>query len=471
MASPASRSPAPLVFGAVTILILAGGVFWLLDDAAPTDGSAEPSSIAAPEETPGESTVLPDVKDADLPELIESLPTQLAPGEGQTAQEVEDLLWDEPLLITGTVEDPAEKRLADVTVNLFDEEGEYFDSESTDDDGVFRFYSEEGLTAGWSLATEPELGDPDDPTVLMPAFHTHDAAVVPSGSPVHVALVLSRPARIEGKVYDAETGDPISMADIEVVCQAMAWDGEFQDDYTDEAGFFGMNLVDVPATDIMLRVMDDDDRYAIFGPISLQPGEVRVIDVGLRSPPSLAGTVISASDGTPIDGAEVNILPAHSEFEGADAWDITGDEGEFFIDDVGTDPENLWLLVTEVDEYGPTLVRVNDVSRPVDVQLHESVTVAGRVRDALTNEPVIDTEIRFVLMGPSGLMDEYEDMEFGEDDGTFAITLESCPPEGAIVIVIADDYLKFRQPLRNLAPTELKLNSYTIDLQLTPLAP
>ncbi len=464
MASAPSRSAAPLVLGAAAILLIAFGVFWMLDDAPPDEGSS-----AVPRVVDGDRDAGDVPTPMDLPEVDRQEPTPIRNTVDQPTPPItEDSSWEEPLVVTGWVEDPTEKRLPDVEVNLFDDLGDYLDSVYTDAEGRFAFYSEEGLPPGWGVGTEPELLDPDDPTALVPAFHQHATAVLPGQTPVQVKLVMSRPPRIEGKVYDAETLEPVELADVEVVAMAPAWLAEFQDAYTDEAGFYSMNLVDVPREDIILRVSDDEDRYQIVGPFSLQPGEVRVIDVGLTEPQTLEGVVLDAADGTPVGGAEVTVLPAHLEFEGADAWDITDDEGGFYIDDVGTPLDRVWLLVAE-DEYGPALVHVDDPRAPVEVRLGEHVTVSGTVTDAETGDPVADAEVLFILSGPSGLLDDYEDLDYTDEDGTFSILLEAVPPQGAVLIVESEDHVKYRVPLSELAPVELDLRSYDVAVSLRPI--
>lgn len=470
MAPPSSRSSTPLVLGVLAIALIAFGVYWMLDE-APAPGDDGVATISAPDEgSPSAGTELPRGTATKLPEGVEATPAPLSVADStpDAPDTLDDYLWEDPLIVTGTLEDGQQKRIPDMEVNLFDDVGDYFESVTTDSKGEFRFYSDEGLAAGWSLGTEPPFGDPDDPTLLSPAVYTHAYPAIPGKPPVHVKLIMSRPARIEGKVTDSITGAPIDSADVEVVCLSPAWQGEYQDEFTDEAGFYGMNLVDVPCKELMLRVGDDEDRYAIIGPLNLLPGEVRVIDVALTEPIGLEGVVMSAADGSAIDGAEINVLPAHAEFEEADSWSMSDSDGEWYIDDIGTQPDNIWLLVQE-DEYGPVLMKVEDTRQPIEIRMGSMVTVTGQLTDAVTSDPVTDGEVRFVLKGPSGIRDDAEDMDFCAEDGSFSIPLELCPAQGALVIVEADGYVKYRAMLSDLAPTELDLRDYNIVIELTPL--
>jgi hypothetical protein len=414
--------------------------------------------------------VLPVEDKGNIPDPTAQNPEPLAATDNATPVSLtEGDPWEEdPPIVTGHVEDLQEKRLADVEINLFDDSGDFFDSEFTDEQGQFRFYSDEPLAAGWAVSTEPEFGDPDDASLLAPTYYAHDYPALPGRPPVYVKLTMGRPPRIEGKVFDSESGEPIDMADVEVVSLAPAWEGEYQDEFTDERGYYGMNLVDVPPTDLMIRFADDDDRYEVVGPISLQPGEVRVIDVGLKDPDSLEGYVFNANDNTPLSGVEITVLPPHEEFESIDAWDVSDDDGEWTIEDTGTHADNLWLLLQD-DDHGPVLTQVSDTSQRIRLGMGDPITVTGKLTDAETGESVTDGEVTFALKGPSGILYDSTDMDFIADDGTFSLMLELCPPNGAIVFVEADDYVKFRAPLSTLAKTELDLRSYEISIALTPI--
>ncbi|MDG2148170.1 MAG: hypothetical protein P8N09_01465 [Planctomycetota bacterium] len=467
MTSSNSRTSTTLLLGAVVIILI--GVYWMLDPGPRSDGSGV-TTVAEPTQRPQGGTALPVEGEGNTPDSTSNDPEPLSPGKAVSLLPLtETASWEEdPLLVTGHVEDLQEKRLPDVEINLFDDSGDFVDSEFTDEQGVFRFYSDEPLAPGWSVGTEPEFGDPDDPSLLAPVHYTHTYSALPGKPPVYVKLAMGRPPRIEGKVFDLESGDPIDMADVEVVSLAPAWDGEYQDEFTDERGHYSMNLVDVPPTNFMIRFADDDDRYKVVGPLSLQPGEIRIIDVGLKDPDSLEGYVYSLGDNTPISGVEITVLPAHEEFESIDAWDVSGDDGEWAIDDTGTHADNIWLLL-QGDDYGPVLTQVSDTSQLIRVGLGGQISVTGKLVDSTTGEPVTDGEVTFALKGPSGILYDNTDMDFIADDGTFSLLLELCPPNGAIVIVEADEYVNFRAPLSTLANTGLDLRNYEISIALTPL--
>jgi len=468
--APASKnsSALPLLAGGIMILLVALGALWMLDE-TPADETDGPGILADADVDAGM-----DVPDRDpvmdLPEGAVERPVPIPNVVSDVRPPISDDVtgYEDPVVIIGWVEDLEENRIADIEVNLFDDLAEYMDSVLTDERGEFVFTSDVALSAGWSLGTEPELLDPDDPDALAPAYYTHKAAAVPGEAPVRCKLVLGPPPVLSGRVYDAVTRKSIELADVEVVCMSRAWEAEFQDTYTDEGGNFSMRLVDVPLRDLILKVEDDDGRYEIIGPLTLEPGESRFLDIPLSEPLSLRGTVRSALDSSPIDGADITVLPSHPEFEGTDAWDVSDEDGDWEIDDIGVPADRVWLFV-EADEHGPALLQVEDLDQPVDIVLGEIVTITGRITDAETGEAVQDAVVRFMLNGPTGLMDDYEDMEFADNDGTFTMVLEMTPPGGSDIIVESDEHVRFRAPLSSLVPTELDMRTYDLSVTLRPL--
>jgi hypothetical protein len=468
MASSSSRSSSlPLLFGGMLIVLVTLGALWMLDQDADSGDPAEHVAVIVDEPV----VSLPEpIVDDELPKamereqqaepLITRAPAPVAPAPTES--------WEDPVIVFGHVQDSEGKRLPEIEVNLNDDEGDYADSVLTDEQGLFQFTSDIAFAAGWSLGTEPDVVAEDDPAALVPAFYVHHAEVVPGDAPVECVLVLSRPPRVEGRVYDAETGQPIQQAEVEIVCASPAWETEFQDDYTDDSGYFSMTLVDVPSHQLMLKAEDDDGRYAIFGPLDLEPGEVRILDIPLSSPLSLSGQVRSREDDSPVDGADVTVLPAHPEFEGIDGWDMTDDSGNWFIEDIGVPADRVWLYVM-ADGFGPELLQVTDPTQEVDITLGGMVTLTGRITERGTDTPVTDATVRVVLRGPTGVNEDYEDMEFADEDGHFSIELETVPAAGAELIIESDEHVRYRVLLSDVAPVKLRLPTYDISVNLRPL--
>jgi len=470
--APRPASSVPMVIGGLLLVVISLLAFWLLREDQPLETGTPPSTAPA-DPVPGTAMTLPEPQAGPgqgSARAVEATPIPVRPPREREAASPtgDNRTFDEPVVVLGWVEDEQQKRRPDVEVNLFDDVGEYLDSMITDERGEFVFTSEIGLAAGWALGTEPELLDESDPDATVPAYYTHPRAVLPGDEPARCRLVLSTPPRLEGRVYDAVSGLPIDMADVELVCLSRAWETEWQDTWTDEAGVFSMNIVDVPPRDLILRVADDEDRYAIFGPLTLVPGEVRYIDVPLSDPVAIRGTVLSAHTADPVGAAEVKVLPAHREFEASDAWDITDEDGGWMIDDPGVPADRIWIYVS-ADGFGPELVQVTANDQPIEVRLGEPVLLTGQVHDAVTGEPVQDAVLRVLLNGPAGLDEDVEDMEFVDPDGSFRLPLQLVPAAAAEVIVECDGYLRFRAHLADIAPVATGAASHALQISLRPL--
>lgn len=458
-----NRSSTPwIALAGVVVVLAAVAAFWL--GGAGGDDAASTLPVVA-EQTPESAGDLPPpVAPPESDRLASRIET--APRGAPAPPPAIDT--DEPVLVIGWVEDVRGERLPDIEVNLYDDVGDFLDSIDTDEDGAFAFAWDEPLTAGWSVTTEPDaFSDGFSPGATVPAVHVHDAPAIPGEPPVEVRLVLAPAPRIEGFVFDAETRQPIELADVEAVCTVAAWMDEFQDTFTEEDGTFVLPLVDIPAQGVVLKITDDEDRFAIFGPLDLTPGEVRYLEVPLAAAPILTGTVVSARDGSPVDGAEVTLLPVHAMLDSGEAWDVTFEDGSFEIDPVEA-PADRILLYTYADGFGPAVTHVPNTREPVTVRLGPPVEVRGTLTEKGTGQPVPDAVVRFVLAGPGGLVDDYEDTEMSDDDGTFALLLEMVPPEAAVLIVESDDHVRFRAELSDLVATGGQVIELQLQLQRRP---
>jgi hypothetical protein len=367
------------------------------------------------------------------------------------------------LLIVGRVEDGLGNPLADIEVNLFDDLGEYLDSELSELDGTFVLEWDEPLLAGWALGTEPDLGaDPDDASSLGPAIYVHPVDTVPGDEPVECLLVVLPAPRIEGIVYAADSREPASWADIEMVSVHAGWIDEFQDTFTEEDGTFAMSLVDLPSTGLLIRVLDEEDRVAMVGPLDLSPGEVRWLEIPLHDPRTITGRLLDAHTGGALENGEVMVLPLHEAYDSGESWDLSFDDGGFTLEYVESPPEITWIYA-EAEDHGPALVQVPRGRDEIDIRLSSIPLVVGRVTEG-DDVPVEAAMVRFVLSGPGGrLLEDYEDVAFTDEDGRFELELEMVPADAAEVIVEGDDHVRFRRTLSELsairigAATELQV--------------
>ncbi|MCB9898818.1 MAG: hypothetical protein H6825_12510 [Planctomycetes bacterium] len=466
MAPSAPRSSRPWVALGVAVVALVAALLVLRMFDEDADGPVDGPDAPTLEQPDGKSMKL----EPNTPTRDRSATPIPGVAERDTALEkAREEAVEEPVLVYGKVVDGAGKALPDIDVTLYDDLGDYLDTTTSDDDGEFSFAWDEPLGAGWSVATDPDpMADPDQASSTVPAIHVHDAAVVPGDVPVRVELVVARAPRIEGIALDALSGEPIEMADVEVVVTAAGFVDEYQDGFTDEDGTFSMSIVDIPAQGLLVRVTDDEGRTSVQGPFDLRPGESKYLEFRIGDSLELTGTVHDASSGLPLEGVEVYLLPVHPTFDDGDAWDVTADDGSFSLEDVPSGADRLWLF-TYAEENGPALVPVTDPRRPVDVRLGGYVTVKGVVTSTgEEGEPVPDAELRFVLRGPYTVLEDWEDTAYSDDDGEFELELESVPPEAAEVFVEAPGYVRARMHLSDIAPTGKGWREYTVAITLEP---
>lgn len=457
-----SRSPALPLLGFAVLAILAA--VWLFQDDA-----ADPAHEPAPAtESQPEADVSGTAPDALVADGQRDEPEQLdARADALPVVEPREPWPDESVLVRGRVVDTDDQPQVDVDVNLFDAFGEYSDTELTEEDGSFEFLWDEPLTAGWSLATGPDAyADPDDPFSLAPTTKKIAKAWHPGEPALEVELVLHRAPRLAGRVIDARTSLPIEFADVEVVSQDPAWVDEFQDAFTEEDGTFEMSLVDLPRTGILVRVMDDDGRSSTVGPLDLAPSEVRFLEIELSGGTDVAGHVRDLQ-GSPVDGAEVVLLPLHPDLDD-DFWDITLEDGTFLFEDVGGNTQDI-LIYAQADGHGPVILPLGEVAGPVEIVLGQLSSVAGTVIDARTGEAVEGADLTFTLRGPGGLNEDYEDYGFSEDKGRFRLDLEYVPIQAASLRVESVDHVLFTAEVPTLVDVDTGALFFEFNIALEPL--
>lgn len=469
--APRSSSPSrAIVGGGLLLLVIVGGLIWALGgDDAPADPGPRATTGDAPATAPDGALPKP-ISGAvgNQPEQLE--PTDLLPDD-QAAAELESDAPLSTILAVGRVVDAAGEPLADMEVNLYDALGEYTDSEVSDADGRFEFHSDEPLVGGWSLGTEPDLySDQDDPASLAPAHHTVTARWVPGNPPAQVELVIRRAPRIEGRVVDDATGQPVDFADVELVSTLPGVVDAWQDTFTEEDGTFAMSVVDIPFQQLVLRGVDDsgdESRVAILGPFDMQPGETRYVELRTSAGFDLTGVVRDLT-GNPVDGAEVYLLPLHPDFEYAQDYDVTLDDGVFRL--AGIPPGDAPLMLyCAADGYAPAMIRPAEPRAPVDILLTGLVSIEGTVLDSASGSPIDGADLTFVLRGPGGLLDDFEDYGFSDTDGSYSVPLEFVAPNACEVFVEADGFVTGRFDLADMAPVENGWLRYEIDFRLDPL--
>jgi RNA polymerase sigma factor (sigma-70 family) len=199
-------------------------------------------------------------------------------------------------------------------------------------------------------------------------------------------LVLSPATRLEGRIVDATSGEPISGARVEMDLGGPQPQNGPRYERTpsltavsDANGAFAAN--DVPPGTYPVTVTADGRVKRMLDatmPLSA-PLDVRLE----RSAPFLAGIVL-ASDRKPVGGVSISVRPDHPENGGeGDRWTRTGEDGRFEI--AGSPARGTWT----VSAYPPqgrgfpnTWVKLSGVEagrRDVELSLGKALRIAGRV--------------------------------------------------------------------------------------------
>lgn len=454
-----------LLLPVVAVVVVVVGLFFILDDDQPVEDELQGLQSPLAETDDDRAMRLGAGGQGDSARPLGSA-ERLDTPERETGDRAVQAPYAD-VAIVGRITDVEGEGLADVDVSLYDAQGDFLDVVGTEEDGSYAFESDEPLGAGFVVSTDGDLfADSSDPDAQARVAHRHTETWRPGDAPVEIDLVITRAPMIEGRVTLASTGEPVFLADIEIVVGGAAFAEDYQDDWTDELGNFAIALIEIPHENVLVRVTDDD-AVAMVGPFDLQPGERRWLDIELHDPVTLEGIVRSANDGAPLPDVEVNVLPLHPAFDTSNDWDVTFDDGTFLLEDVAMPADRLWLLASDM-EHAPVMVQVTRPDLPVEIRMGPLVRLHGHVRDSATGEPIDDYEIQVLLDGPGGVLDEYEDLTWAEADGSFDFELEMVPANAGLLVITADGYLPLRAPLSDYAPTDKGWSEYELEIPMHP---
>lgn len=263
--------------------------------------------------------------------------------------------------------------------------------------------------------------------------------------PEDVAVDHSEVLTIRGRVVEAGSGAPIDEAEVEILYP----DGDEVSSATSgEDGRYEVAIEDGVPPALAFRCWADG--YTI---VSAEPRRVTreqrvmVVDFELASSFIVEGRVISAVDGTPVEGADVEIRSGLPLFE--DDWDDgeTDDSGYFRIEDIEDLPREGLDVVVEPIDHAP-MVKRNLSLQPgqnvlrVDFTLYESITLVGVVTSRVNGQPIEDA-----MVSISSLDRDYEDDgedEITDEDGSFELETDTLPLDGLYVLISADDHAAVR---------------------------
>ncbi|MEM7355509.1 MAG: carboxypeptidase regulatory-like domain-containing protein, partial [Acidobacteriota bacterium] len=307
--------------------------------------------------------------------------------------------------------------LADVDVRLFDAAGQYVDSVSPDETGGYTFG---GLAPGdyfvraASSAYHDEIYDDVpcssyfcDPTVGNPV------AVVLGSTTAGIDFGLDPLGSISGVVTDAATGEPIPF--LEVNAQSDAASGR---DFTDEQGRYTVGGLS-PGSYVVWTQSVSEYRDEIYDDIPCPPSDcnlslgaaVRVelsdntpnIDFALNRLGAITGVVTDEVTGEPVpyfdvDARQESYFPSRSA--------LTDESGRYLL--TGLHPGSHFVLTTagseladelyddipcanghcDLNDGTPVPVAVEETTSGIDFALRKLGSIAGRVIDEVTGEPI-----------------------------------------------------------------------------------
>ncbi len=435
----------------VVVLALVGGLaFWLMGDdpssAIDTEAVVRPErpdtqssgGLTIDAEGKGPEPLTPIVTNAEQLETVDSIVDP-------------DLLDGATVFGRVTYQDDAPA--ADIDVQLFDHVGEFYDSIYTEDDGTYVLEAGEALAPGWSVMIEsPDYEEGDKIFAFGPTAARHGSAHAPGDPPVRIDLQLLQAPRINGRVFDAVTLEAVELAEISIVSTHAAWLDEWQDQFTDEAGYYEMSITNLPPDGLLLWCYGDFQQPGAVGPLTLEPGQSYTYDFHLQPQRSLKGVVYDERTREPLEDADISVLPLHPEFEDPDGWDSSGDDGSFEIEPTETPFELLTLYVNHFD-YAPQIIEKPGAEWPakIEIFLRPTQTLKGKVLGGPDRVPVDGATISAVLTTAHGLLLEDEmDEELTDSDGSFVLPLTSVPTRQGRFMVSADGYYPYQVSLKDL---------------------
>jgi Carboxypeptidase regulatory-like domain/von Willebrand factor type A domain len=195
----------------------------------------------------------------------------------------------------------------------------------------------------------------------------------PDGKPAR--LVLAGGERLVGTVTDAGGKSPVKNAEIRLA------NGRWKTN-TDDQGKF--EITELPKGTLPLEVIGRGYRAAQLE-VRTDGGETSVA-IELRGSTVLSGTVTSAFDQRPIEGAEVAL-------EGTTITRTTDVEGRFRFEDVVAGTAKVSVAANGYRTAMETRETEPDQEATLPVTLHGAATLTGKVVSAETGEPIQGAEI------------------------------------------------------------------------------
>lgn len=461
-----SRSILPFL----VLLVLAGlGVgIYLLSDSGERGGSGTPAS--RPSNGPEQPTEAP----ASATGIQGGSASRTTASQDPTAPSAHPL-EDVPIVAAGRVDKPSGLELSGLEVVLHNAAGEQLSSADIGPDGRYELRYGRTLLAGWNVAATwatvkaraaatPEI-DRWSPPVGGPLPHHPKGA-----APVEVNLTIAPAPTLRGRVLDLSTGAPLHGAIVAACTNFAPWRDMPEETDTDESGNFELQFQDLPLGEVIVWVKADEHQATMVGPLTLLPGESRVIPFSLKAPVMAPGRVLDETSGKPISGAEVILLGKDFALSQERPTEITGPDGAFELDCSEMPLERARLRIRATG-YAPAELVPTDLTQLGDIRLGKPVIVSGKLKPSGT-EQIASMEVIVVAEEEWAWADPYfyDSVKLGSD-GTFRLELENTPVGIAMLLLDSEPYAPLKLPIRSV---QLKSSSETtreVEVGLTAEGP
>jgi len=445
------------IFFVIIVILIVGGAALTLMDQGPGPGEIEPGTVK--DDQPSSPGKAPDGPSRETPEPAGAGAGGVASPEREAAVGPGDFDPTGELVITGTViaaatGDPVES----AEVELLYPDGDSFDSATTDEAGRYRIVISEGIPSVIDLRAWAD----GFATQARPGHQVSGA-----NRNLTVDFELRRWFTIEGRVVSAADGKPVADATVEIRSLLPMYEDDWDDADTDDNGFYRIEEIeDLPRDGFDVWVDSAGHAPMVKSGLSVpEDGDVLRVDFELWPSLIIRGVIVSATDRSPIEDAEIAATSKDPEFVDDGEEELSDEDGSFELELDAVPYDGLFVLIS-AEEH--SAVEIGNLPRPSptgvidlgEIQLPNMVRLRGMVVNKQNGQPVKSGDITIYAVGAPEREDgDYTDSEFIDSLGHFQIDLEYTPPGSAEAYVEAEGFF----PLR----TKLNIPKNVMEYELT----
>ncbi len=433
------------IFVIIVLVIVGGAVLTLMDQSSSSSGNEDPvTTDSGPTDGDGSQPDTP-----DIPVVVDSggKPEDNANPEREMASDEVEFDPGGQLVITGVVTAAnGGEPIEDAEVEILYQDGDPFESATTDAEGRYTLEISDGIPAKVDLRA---WGD---------GFATrarNDVGVSSSARSLVIDFELRKWFTVEGRVVSAADGTAIADATVEIRSLMPMYEDEWDDADTDENGFYRIEEIeDLPREGFDVWADSASHVPMLKAGLSIDPsGDVLRIDFELWDALLVRGVVISGKTGQPIEDAEISVTSRDPEFLDDGEEELSNEDGSFEMELDAIPFDGIFVLVSADEHSGTVIV---SVPRPTsrgevnlgDIILPEQVVLSGVVVNKSTGQPIQNGDISIYARGAPDLDEgDYTDSEFVDELGRFEISLEYTPRGPSEVYIEADGYFPLRTSL------------------------